>query len=311
VRGGRNNIEKFNAISDEVPSTPFTCTAGERHGLDMQYRNPYRGRSTADDVVAGVDLSRKRIVVTECDSPVSVETMKALAANGAGVIGLARSADSAKTACREASSSSTPLACDMRNDESVAAAVAALRLLGPLDAVIINCAQVPGTLIETDWSAGTQLRTDHISCFRLVTLLIDSLRPQAGRIVVENDHSANLASALLTTELSRRVVQSCIAVNSFSTTAVKRHGKGTLQGRALSVLSAVARWRRRSPAQLAATPVLLAASPNVAGATGLNWSACQISAIDPFLDAPPAASEFLPGTALLGVRQAGCHLTKI
>jgi WW domain-containing oxidoreductase len=252
---------------------------------------PYGERSTADNVLAGVDLSRKTIVVTECDSPVGAETMKALAANGARVIGLARSADLARVACREAGSSSTPLACDMRSEESAAAAVAALKLQGPLDAIIVNSTQVPGAPLAANGSAGAQLRTDHIACFLFVTLLVDSLCPRASRIVIENGGSEDHASALLAREFSRRVIKRGIAVNSFSTTPAKPQGQSTLQGLATSVSNAVARLRRRSPAQLAATPALLAASPNVAGASGLHWSACQISGFEPRLDAPSAAGD--------------------
>ena len=51
----------------------------------------FGGRSTADKVLAGIDLSGKRIVVTGCNSGLGFETMNALASNGASVIGLARS----------------------------------------------------------------------------------------------------------------------------------------------------------------------------------------------------------------------------
>ena len=41
----------------------------------------FGARSTADQVLAGVDLTRKRMVVTGCESGIGLETMKALAAN--------------------------------------------------------------------------------------------------------------------------------------------------------------------------------------------------------------------------------------
>jgi NAD(P)-dependent dehydrogenase (short-subunit alcohol dehydrogenase family) len=100
---------------------------------------PYGARSTADQVLAGIDLTRKRIVVTGCNSGIGFETMNALVANGAHVIGLARTRDSARAACNAAGSSSTPIACDMTDLESVeAAAESILRLPGPLDAIIAN-----------------------------------------------------------------------------------------------------------------------------------------------------------------------------
>ena len=55
----------------------------------MSKATPFGSRSTADRVLAGVDLTRKRMVVTECNSCIGFATMKALSANGARVIGLA------------------------------------------------------------------------------------------------------------------------------------------------------------------------------------------------------------------------------
>jgi len=43
-------------------------------------------RSTADQVLAGIDLTGKRIVVTGCNSGLGLATMNAFAANGATVI---------------------------------------------------------------------------------------------------------------------------------------------------------------------------------------------------------------------------------
>ena len=74
---------------------------------------PFGARSTADQVLAGIDLTRKRMVVTGCESGIGLETMKALAANGAHVIGLARTINDARAACNAADTSSTPIACDL------------------------------------------------------------------------------------------------------------------------------------------------------------------------------------------------------
>ena len=100
---------------------------------------PFGARSTADQVLAGIDLTRRRIVVTECDNEIGFETLKALAANGAHVIGLARTHSAARSACIEAGRLAKPLACDWADLTSVEAAAESIWGLGEsLDAVITH-----------------------------------------------------------------------------------------------------------------------------------------------------------------------------
>jgi NAD(P)-dependent dehydrogenase (short-subunit alcohol dehydrogenase family) len=158
---------------------------------------PFGARSTADQVLAGVDLTRKRILVTGCNSGIGFETMNALAANGAHVIGLARTGDSAQAACNSAGSSSTPIACDLTDLESVeAAADSILRLPGPLDAVIANAGIANLPTLQTRYGVELQFLVNHIAHFALVNRLVDSLRSGSGRIViVSSDASITQAPA--------------------------------------------------------------------------------------------------------------------
>src|SRR5882762_1642974 len=82
---------------------------------------PFGARSTADKVLAGIDLTGKRMVVTGCNSGIGFETMNALSANGAQVIGLARSLRDAEIACAKAGPSCSPIACDLADLDSAAA----------------------------------------------------------------------------------------------------------------------------------------------------------------------------------------------
>src|SRR6267154_1405255 len=53
----------------------------------------------ASTALAGVDLTGRRFVVTGCNSGIGFETMNSLAANGAQVVGLAKSWSAAREAC--------------------------------------------------------------------------------------------------------------------------------------------------------------------------------------------------------------------
>src|ERR1700730_16097468 len=100
---------------------------------------PFGARSTADQVLAGVDLTRKRTVVTGCESCIGLETIKALAANGAHVICLARTIDDARAACNAAGTSSTPIVGDLTDCASIDSAASSIcDLAGPLDAIVTN-----------------------------------------------------------------------------------------------------------------------------------------------------------------------------
>jgi len=61
----------------------------------------FGAKSTTDEVLAGVDLSGKRILVTGVSAGLGVETARALAAHGAWVVGAARNLDKAKAATEE------------------------------------------------------------------------------------------------------------------------------------------------------------------------------------------------------------------
>ena len=51
--------------------------------------------STTDDVLTGIDLHGKRILVTGVSAGIGVETARALAAHGAQVVGAARDLEKA------------------------------------------------------------------------------------------------------------------------------------------------------------------------------------------------------------------------
>jgi NAD(P)-dependent dehydrogenase (short-subunit alcohol dehydrogenase family) len=63
--------------------------------------NGFGATSTTEDVLAGVDLSGKRVLVTGVSAGLGVETARAVAAHGAQVVGAARDLAKAKRATAE------------------------------------------------------------------------------------------------------------------------------------------------------------------------------------------------------------------
>jgi NAD(P)-dependent dehydrogenase (short-subunit alcohol dehydrogenase family) len=253
----------------------------------------FGSRSTADQVLAGIDLRRKRILVTECNSGIGFAIMEALSANGARIIGMARTLEDAQAACSAVDRSATPIGCDPTDPASVDAAVQSVSRQGPLDAVVINSLEL-------------RCFADHIAQFVLVNRLSELVRGGTGRIVIGSDDNANitahrvedamfddlggerlydsyafdgqagLATALFAKELSRRLDVRGVTVNSFRCDAT-----GYRTSRAQRFIQSIVRHFAKSHAQRAATPALLAASPLVAGMTGEYWSNCQRSLGNP------------------------------
>src|SRR3979490_1964854 len=151
----------------------------------MANSNPFGVRSTADKVLAGIDLTGKRIVVTGCNSGIGFETMSALSANGAQVIGLARTLRDAKIACGKAGPACTPVACDLADLDSVAAAAGTIRALEvPLDAIVANAGIANLPTLQTRYGVEKQFFVNHIGHFALVNELTGLGRDRTGRIVI-------------------------------------------------------------------------------------------------------------------------------
>ena len=63
----------------------------------------FGAKSTTEDVLAGIELKGKRILVTGVSAGLGVETARALVAHGANVVGAARDLEKAKRATSEVS----------------------------------------------------------------------------------------------------------------------------------------------------------------------------------------------------------------
>ncbi|WP_312160960.1 SDR family NAD(P)-dependent oxidoreductase [Phenylobacterium sp.] len=150
---------------------------------------PFGATSTTDEVLAGVDLSGKRILVTGASAGLGVETARVLAARGANVVGAARDLAKAERATQEvrdqaANGGSLELvALDLADLASVRACADALLADGrPFDVIIANAGVMATPLGRTADGFETQFGTNHLGHFVLVNRLAPLLKP-GSRVV--------------------------------------------------------------------------------------------------------------------------------
>jgi NAD(P)-dependent dehydrogenase (short-subunit alcohol dehydrogenase family) len=146
--------------------------------------------STTDDVLSGVNLKGKRILVTGASAGLGVETARSLAAHGAQVVGAARDLNKAKAATEQgrkdavANGGSFELVeLDLSNLKSVRACADLLLAKGePFDVVIANAGVMATPLGHTADGFETQFGTNHLGHFVLVNRIASLFRP-GGRLI--------------------------------------------------------------------------------------------------------------------------------
>jgi NAD(P)-dependent dehydrogenase (short-subunit alcohol dehydrogenase family) len=150
--------------------------------------------STTDDVLEGVNLKGKRVLVTGASAGLGVETARALVAHGAEVVGAARDLTKAKAATAGVQAASKNggkfelVELDLASLESVRICANALvDAAKPFDLVIANAGVMACPYGKTVDGFETQFGTNHLGHFVLVNR-IASLMQRGSRLV-------NLSSA--------------------------------------------------------------------------------------------------------------------
>lgn len=146
--------------------------------------------STTDDVLSGIDLRGKRILVTGVSAGLGVETARSLAAHGANVVGAARDLDKAARAVAAARGDAAKgegsidlVSLDLASLQSVRACADTLLDEGkPFDVIIANAGVMATPFGKTADGFETQFGTNHIGHFVLVNRLAPLLR-SGGRVV--------------------------------------------------------------------------------------------------------------------------------
>src|SRR5689334_16302086 len=257
---------------------------------------PFGYDSTAAEVIAGVDLTGRRAVVTGGASGIGVETVRALAAAGAEVTLTARDTvvgERVAAGIIDSTGNNHVYVAPLELADQASVRAFAANWDGPLHILVNNAGVMAEPLNRTPEGWEHQFATNHLGHFGLALGLYDALAAagdarivsvsssahQMSDVVFDDIHFENrpydawaaygqskTANILFAVEAAKRWAADGIVANALMPggirTALQRHVDA----------ETVAQWedqyRWKTPEQGAATSVLLAASPLVQGVTG-------------------------------------------
>ena len=146
--------------------------------------------STAEEVLAGVSLSGRRILVTGVSAGIGMETTRALLAHGATVVGTARNLDKAEAASEQIRAQPALGAglelveLDLASLASVRSCANSLLSAGlPLDGIIANAGLMAGPKAVTADDIEAQFGTNYLGHFVLINRIAGLLN-SGGRVVM-------------------------------------------------------------------------------------------------------------------------------
>ena len=270
-------------------------------------RTPFTAESTAAEVVEGIDLSGRRIIVTGGSSGIGIETARALAGAGAQVTLAVRDLRAGQRVAFDIMATTgseevlvAPL--DLTDPDSVAAFVAGWE--GALDVLVNNAGVMAAPLTRTRQGWELQFATNHLGHFALATGLRPALAAAGSARVVSVSSSGHLrspvvfddihferraydpwraygqsktANVLFAVEANRRWAADGITANALMPGAIRTNLQRHITQEDLDRLIAQRglSFRYKTAEQGAATSVLLAASPLLAGAGGRYFEDCN------------------------------------
>ncbi|WP_225847155.1 SDR family NAD(P)-dependent oxidoreductase [Streptomyces sp. HPF1205] len=269
---------------------------------------PFDRHSTAAEVVAGIDLTGRRAVVTGAASGIGVETARALAGAGAEVTLAVRDTAAGERTARDitagADSKNVRVArLDLADQASVTAFAEAWH--GPLHILVNNAGVMASPETRTPEGWELQFATNHLGHFALTAGLREALARAGGARVVSVSSSAHLrspvvfedihflrrpydpwlaygqsktANVLFAVEASKRWAADGITVNALMPGGIRTNLQRHVTDEELNRL-----WARsgaggadwKTPEQGAATSVLVATSPLLDGVGGRYFEDCR------------------------------------
>jgi NAD(P)-dependent dehydrogenase (short-subunit alcohol dehydrogenase family) len=270
---------------------------------------PFTAESTAAEVIAGIDLTSRRAIVTGGASGIGIETARALASAGAEVTLAVRNLEAGKRTAASITESTggnqvlvAPL--DLADPASVAAFTE--RWDGPLHILVNNAGIMASPLMRTPQGWEMQFATNHLGHFALATGLHQALAAAGGgaRIVsvsssahhrspvvfddIHFEHRAydpflaygqsKTANVLFAVEATKRWASDGITANALMPGGIRTNLQRYVPDEELERLRAAAggaglMWK--TPEQGAATSVLVATSPLLDGVGGRYFEDCN------------------------------------
>ena len=251
-------------------------------------------------------MQGKTVLVTGANQGIGKATAIALAAKGAHVVLVARSAEKGRAALAEVQAAGNAgaelVVGDLSSQEQVRRVAAELKAAHARLDVLVNNAgvYVPERHVTVDGLEET-FALNHLGYFLLTRELLPLLQATPGARIVNVSSEAHrgakmhwddlqlertgyrgfkaygqskLANVLFTYELARRLEGTGVTANCLHP-GVIGSGFGQTYGGALSVLVKIARPFMLTPEDGARTSVYLASSPEVEGVTGKYFSKCK------------------------------------
>lgn len=270
-------------------------------------KSGFKRHTTAEQVTEGVDLSGKTALITWVNSGLGFESMRVLAARGAHVIGAARTLDKAQKACSQVSGSTTPVACELSDlDSVVACAETVLAMNRPIDILMCNAGIMALPQLEQKYGLELQFVTNHLGHFVLIRHLLDRvIAAPAGRIVllssaghshtrpggIEFDNlsgesgydgwtfygQSKLANLLTAMELSKQLQHTKATANAVHPGVIRTNLGRNTEGILSSVIKLVAPLFERTVEQGAATQCYVASHPQLEGVSGKYFADSNIA----------------------------------
>jgi NAD(P)-dependent dehydrogenase (short-subunit alcohol dehydrogenase family) len=263
-------------------------------------RTPFGFHSTAKEVIRGIDLSRKRAIVTGASSGIGIETAEALAQSGAEVtLAVRQPAAGEEVAARIRTATGNPNVyvreLDLADLDSVRSFVSSWS--GPLHILVNNAGIMANPEVErTARGYELQFATNFLGHFALTNGLHKSMVAANGARVVSVSSNAHMYSPVLFDDPHFRFVpyapfvaygQSKTACVLFAVEITRRWSAEGIVANALNPGAIPTNLqkhigpmktppeRRKTPQEGAATSVLLAASPLLEGIGGRYFEDCN------------------------------------